>query len=38
MKAVGQVDWAQIEEYGEGMYYMFLCEPCQMTAVTYQQS
>jgi len=38
MKAVGQVDWAQIEKYGEGMYYMFLCESCQMTAVTYQQS
>ncbi|OMF63492.1 DUF1963 domain-containing protein [Paenibacillus sp. FSL R5-0766] len=38
MKAVAQLDWGEVEEYGEGMYYMFICEPCQMTAVSYQQS
>ncbi|MCG7377850.1 DUF1963 domain-containing protein [Paenibacillus sp. ACRSA] len=38
MKAVGQVNGEELAEYGEGMYYMLLCEPCQMTAVTYQQS
>ncbi|WP_440116543.1 DUF1963 domain-containing protein [Paenibacillus sp. QZ-Y1] len=38
MRAVGQLDWSEVEEYGDGMYYMFICEPCQMTAVSYQQS
>ncbi|WP_413405599.1 DUF1963 domain-containing protein [Paenibacillus amylolyticus] len=38
MKAVAQMDWGEVEEYGEGMYYMFICEPCKMTAVSYQQS
>lgn len=38
MKAVAQLDWGEVEKYGEGMYYMFICEPCQMTAVSYQQS
>ncbi|PQP83294.1 DUF1963 domain-containing protein [Paenibacillus sp. PCH8] len=38
MKAVAQLDWGEVEAYGEGMYYMFICEPCQMTAVSYQQS
>ncbi|WP_419891176.1 DUF1963 domain-containing protein [Paenibacillus xylanexedens] len=38
MKAVAQLDWGEVEEYGEGMYYMFICEPCKMTAVSYQQS
>ncbi|WP_339276199.1 DUF1963 domain-containing protein [Paenibacillus sp. FSL W8-0426] len=38
MKAVGQLDWGMVEEYGEGMYYIFACEPCGMTAVSYQQS
>ncbi|QLG36778.1 DUF1963 domain-containing protein [Paenibacillus sp. FSL W7-1088] len=38
MRAVGQIDWSEVEEYGDGMYYMFICEPCQMTAVSYQQS
>ncbi|MHA7583204.1 DUF1963 domain-containing protein [Paenibacillus vandeheii] len=38
MRAVGQLDWSEVEEYGDGMYYMFICEPCQMTGVSYQQS
>jgi len=38
MKAIGQLDWGEVEEYGEGIYYMFICEPCQLTAVSYQQS
>lgn len=38
MKAIGQLDGEMIQEYGEGVYYMFVCEPCQMTAVSYQQS
>ncbi|QKS58585.1 hypothetical protein HUB98_21705 [Paenibacillus barcinonensis] len=38
MKAIGQLDGELIQEYGEGVYYMFVCEPCQMTAVSYQQS
>ncbi|PWW44855.1 hypothetical protein DET56_10155 [Paenibacillus pabuli] len=38
MRAVGQIDWSEVEEYGDGMYYMFICEPCQITAVSYQQS
>ncbi|WP_405171683.1 DUF1963 domain-containing protein [Paenibacillus sp. FSL H8-0280] len=38
MKAVAQLDWGEVEKHGEGMYYMFICEPCQMTAVSYQQS
>ncbi|WP_434752793.1 DUF1963 domain-containing protein [Paenibacillus amylolyticus] len=38
MKAIGQLDGELIQENGEGVYYMFACEPCQMTAVSYQQS
>ncbi|PZT52163.1 DUF1963 domain-containing protein [Paenibacillus silvae] len=38
MKAIGQLDGELIQENGEGVYYMFGCEPCQMTAVSYQQS
>lgn len=38
MKAIGQLDGEMIQENGEGVYYMFACEPCQMTAVSYQQS
>jgi hypothetical protein len=38
MKAIGQLDGEMIQENGEGVYYMFGCEPCQMTAVSYQQS
>ncbi|WP_366290758.1 DUF1963 domain-containing protein [Paenibacillus sp. AN1007] len=38
MKALGQLDGELIQEHGEGVYYMFACEPCQMTAVSYQQS
>lgn len=38
MKAIGQLDGEMIQENGEGMYYMCVCEPCQMTAVSYQQS
>ena len=32
------LDWEQIEEYGEGIYYMFLCSDCQVTATLFQQT
>lgn len=38
MKFIGQIDWADIEEYGEGMYYAFVCEECNIAATHYQQS
>ncbi|ARC86530.1 hypothetical protein U732_3274 [Clostridium argentinense CDC 2741] len=38
MKFIGQVDWADIVEYGEGMYYAFICEECNIAATNYQQS
>lgn len=38
MLHIGQVDWAAIERLGEGIYYMFACEDCCKTAVTFQQT
>lgn len=38
MKFIGQIDWADIEEYGEGIYYAFVCEECNIAATNYQQS
>lgn len=38
MTFIGQLDWEQIEEYGEGIYYMFLCADCQVTATLFQQT
>ena len=38
MTFVAQLDCEDIEEYGEGTYYMFACKDCGMTATTYQQT
>jgi hypothetical protein len=38
MPCLGQVAVADIEEYGEGIYYAFFCRGCGMAATTYQQS
>ena len=38
MKFIGQIDCADIEEYGDGMYYAFVCEECNIAATHYQQS
>lgn len=35
---IGQLDWSDIEKYGEGIYYMFVCPKDRLTATTYQQS
>nr|WP_309271697.1 DUF2625 family protein [Paenibacillus sp.] len=35
---IGQLDWSDLEQYGEGIYYMFVCPKDRMTATTYQQS
>lgn len=38
MTFIAQLDWEDVEEYGEGMYYMFVCPDCRITATTYQQT
>ncbi|GAA0125655.1 DUF1963 domain-containing protein [Clostridium sp. CTA-19] len=38
MKFIAQIDWADIEEYGEGIYYAFICEECNIAATHYQQT
>lgn len=38
MTFIAQLDWEDIEEYGEGIYYMFVCPDCRITATTYQQT
>lgn len=38
MVFVGQIDCADIEEYGEGVYYSYLCSGCHITATNYQQT
>jgi len=38
MKFIGQIAWEDIEEYGEGIYYTFVCEECKVGATNYQQS
>lgn len=38
MRFIGQLDWADLEQYGEGIFYMFLCPEDQVTATLYQQS
>ncbi|MNI45232.1 hypothetical protein D3C73_996510 [compost metagenome] len=35
---IGQLDSADFDEYGEGIFYMFICTEDQMTATVYQQS
>ncbi|SMF77604.1 hypothetical protein SAMN05661091_1462 [Paenibacillus uliginis N3/975] len=38
MTFIGQLDWGEVEEYGEGIYYMFLCSDCRVTATLFQQT
>ncbi|MWV43136.1 DUF1963 domain-containing protein [Paenibacillus sp. HJL G12] len=38
MHFIGQLDGSDLEAYGEGIYYMFICTEDRMTATTYQQS
>lgn len=38
MKFVGQLDWEDVEEYGEGIYYAFICPDCRIAATNYQQT
>ncbi|WP_068780917.1 hypothetical protein [Paenibacillus sp. GM2] len=38
MLFIGQLDWSDLEDYGEGIYYMFFCPKDRITATTYQQS
>ena len=38
MTHVGQVSWADMEEYAEGSTYAFLCLPCGKGATIYQQT
>ncbi|WP_018753785.1 hypothetical protein [Paenibacillus sanguinis] len=35
---LGQIDWAEVEQYGEGNYYMFLCPQDRITATNFQQT
>ncbi|WP_059049425.1 hypothetical protein [Paenibacillus senegalimassiliensis] len=35
---LGQIDWAEVEYYGEGNYYMFLCPQDRITATNFQQT
>ncbi|MEG0383146.1 MAG: DUF1963 domain-containing protein [Solibacillus sp.] len=38
MRFIGQIDYAEFEEYAEGIFYMFLCSTDSITATVYQQS
>lgn len=38
MRFIGQMDWADYEPYGEGIFYMFICTDDRLTATLYQQS
>lgn len=38
MQYIGQIDYADFDEFAEGIFYMFLCPTDRMTATTYQQS
>ncbi|BFH17646.1 hypothetical protein WJ0W_001943 [Paenibacillus melissococcoides] len=38
MKFLGQIDWEDIEEYGEGIYDAFICPDCRIAATNYQQT
>lgn len=38
MSFIGQLDWSQLEPYGEGIQYMFMCAKDKITATLYQQS
>ena len=38
MPSLGQVAFEDWEEYGEGVFYLFLCLPCRKAATRYQQT
>ena len=38
MQFLGQIDYADFDEYAEGIYYMFICPKDRITATNYQQS
>ena len=38
MSFIAQLDRGDIEEYGEGIYYAFLCQSCRIACTSYQQS
>ncbi|EPY03833.1 hypothetical protein PAALTS15_28866 [Paenibacillus alvei TS-15] len=38
MRFIGQLDWADFDQYGEGIFYMFICVEDRLTATLYQQS
>ncbi|MCG7407098.1 DUF1963 domain-containing protein [Paenibacillus sp. ACRRX] len=38
MRFIGQLDWADFDQYGEGIFYMFICTEDRLTATLYQQS
>lgn len=38
MKFIGQLDQGDIEEFGEGVIYAFLCNSCQVACTGYQQT
>ncbi len=38
MQYIGQIDYADFDEYGEGIFYMFICPKDKITATVYQQS
>ncbi|SKB01357.1 hypothetical protein SAMN04244570_2698 [Sporosarcina newyorkensis] len=38
MRFIGQIDYADFDEYAEGIYYMFICPKDRITATVYQQS
>lgn len=38
MMFLAQLDYADIEQYGEGIIYAFICPECRTTATSYQQS
>ncbi|KKO55485.1 hypothetical protein [Paenibacillus sp. DMB20] len=38
MPFIGQMDWADFDNLGEGIFYMFVCAEDKVTATLYQQS
>ncbi len=38
MRFIGQIDFADFDEYAEGIFYMFICPENRITATVYQQS
>ena len=38
MMFLAQLDYSDIEQYGEGIIYAFICPDCRTTATSYQQS